>query len=406
MKRLKRIDLGQIFSKIKIPKIKIPKIKIKIGEIAVVLVVLVLAGLVIVPSVVQCVANNNKSKCNRHMSAMITTLSDMLAEEEKTGNTYCHDLIKNGNYQKLISVVNEKTGSGNEFPSAEYYIMPGDETLTLMCKTHLSITNKTVKFSLMKEVNNVEIAPKPLIGEKILYVTVSGPDTYYEDESIDAANPEKKVFVGREIDDVINNLTVTAVYAGGAREEIERSNYTITAKKLDLSKAGQTVLWIKSNSRSLWDNSVRASFIIDVVGNNDIAPLIVDGGLEGRFELAAWDWSDFVEEAGQENGGKEFGASIVRYNGMYYYYPDGFTIKNDNKNSTPFKFALDKDDEEKAAYNICFNKNTAVDKDADEKTLKAGDVKVENELIYIWQTEKSKEADPGWLRVYCDLTKY
>ena len=33
----------------------------------------------------------------------------------------------------------------------------------------------------MKDVS-VEVAEKPQIGEKIAYLTVSGPDTYYEDD--------------------------------------------------------------------------------------------------------------------------------------------------------------------------------------------------------------------------------
>ena len=399
---MKKIDFRQIISKIK--NIKIPKITPV--EIGTVIAVLVLSGLVIVPSLVQCVANNHRSKCYTHMAYMINSLSEMLADEEKTGETYFHDLIKNGNYQKLISSVNDKVGGGGQFPASDYYIIPGDENLTLMCKEHLSITDKALKFSLLNEVNNVEIAPKPQIGEKILYLTVSGPDTYYENDVLDTFDSSRMVFRGREVDRVINNLTVTAVYAGGAREELDRSSYTISAKKLDMTKSGQTRLWIKYNSKSLWDNSVCGLFTIDVIGNDDVAPLIIDSGLNGKFELAAWDWSAYVEEASAQNGGKEFGASIVRYNGAYYYYPDGFRIKNDNKNSSPFKHALDTDDADEAAYNIRFDYESAVPADTDESELHAGNVKVENELIYIWQEQPSKELGEGWIRVYCDLNKY
>jgi hypothetical protein len=35
-----------------------------------------------------------------------------------------------------------------------------------------------------------------------------------------------------------------------------------------------------------------------------------------------------------------------------------------------------------------------------------GSVKIENDLIYIWQEKSSKELDTGWIRVYCDLKKY
>ena len=51
------------------------------------------------------------------------------------------------------------------------------------------------------------------------------------------------------------------------------------------------------------------------------------------------EWNDFVTEAAQEDGKKSFGASIIRYNGNYYYYPDGLTIVNDNKIMICSKFA-------------------------------------------------------------------
>ena len=172
-----------------------------------------------------------------------------------------------------------------------------------------------------------------------------------------------------------------------------------------MKKSGQTHLTVKSNSSSLWDNSAYAQFVIDVVGDDDIAPLIVDSGTNGRFELASWEWNDFVTEAAQEGGKKSFGASIIRYNGNYYYYPDGLTIVNDNKNNDMFKFALDVDDETKPAYYIQFDTSSVVINDNDSK-IHNGSVKIENDLIYIWQEKSSKELDTGWIRVYCDLKKY
>ena len=278
------------------------------------------------------------------------------------------------------------------------------QKLALMCKKHKDISDKEIKFALMKDVS-VEVAEKPQIGEKIAYLTVSGPDTYYEDDMLDENNPTKMVFIGREVDKVIKNLTVTAVYAGGAREELPRSKYTVTADKLNMKKSGQTHLTVKSNSSSLWDNSAYAQFVIDVVGDDDIAPLIVDSGTNGRFELASWEWNDFVTEAAQEDGKKSFGASIIRYNGNYYYYPDGLTIVNDNKNNNMFKFALDVGDETKPAYYIQFDTSSVVINDNDSK-IHNGSVKIENDLIYIWQEKSSKELDTGWIRVYCDLKKY
>lgn len=392
---MKKFDFRQIIS----------KIKIKPAELGIIAFVLLLVCLIIVPSMVQCVENRSKAKCDTHMSLMLGVLSQELAQEEESGGTYWHDLISNGNYQKLITSLNDRTGDSGKFPSSNYYIKTDEEKLTLFCKKHKDISGKEIKFSLMQNVN-VEIGEKAPIGERIAYLTVSGPDTYYENDSLDSDNPSKMVFRGREVDKVIQNLKVTAVYVGGAREELPKSRYTITAKELNMSKSGQTHLIIKSNSTSLWDNSAYVPFVIDVIGEDDVAPLIVDSGFNGKFELASWEWSDYVEEASMESDGKEFGASIVRYNGNYYYYADGMKIVNSNKNSNPLKYALDRDDNSKTAYYIKFDTSSVIINENDEKKIHNGSVKIENDLVYIWQDEPSKELDKGWIRVYCELRKY
>ena len=97
--------LGNIFSSIGSKFKKIKPVEFGVGA-----VIIVLSCVVIVPSLVQCVINRNKAKCSVHMSIMLNMLSDELTDEMKTGETYWHDLIQNGNYQKLISSLNEKTG--------------------------------------------------------------------------------------------------------------------------------------------------------------------------------------------------------------------------------------------------------------------------------------------------------
>ena len=400
--RTTKSEIKKIF-----PKIweKLSGIKIKPADAAVTVVVLTLVCLVIVPSIVQCVINRNKAACENHMYRMLTILSDELNTETAGGGTYWRDLIVNGNYQKLIASLNDKTGEGNKYSASDYYIRTGEEKLSIICKKHKDISEKEIRFSVMKDVN-VDVAQRPQIGGEIAYLTVSGPDTYYQNDVLDSSNPSKMQFRGREVDKVIKNLKVCAVYIGGAHEELPRSRYTITTDMLDMTKPGQTHLIIKSNSTSLWDNSAYVPFVIDVIGRDDVAPLIVDGGINGKYELAAWDWSDYVEEASMENGGKEFGASIIRYNGNYYYYPNGLHIINDNKNNNPFKYALDTDDEKKPAYYIEFDTTSVVLNSADEEKVHNGSLKVENELVYIWQDKAAKELPQGWIRVYCELKKY
>ena len=81
------------------------------------------------------------------------------------------------------------------------------------------------------------------------------------------------------------------------------------------------------------------------------------------------------------------------------------SLVNDNKNNDMFKFALDVDDETKPAYYIQFDTSSVVINDNDSQ-IHNGSVKIENDLIYIWQEKSSKELDTGWIRVYCDLKKY
>lgn len=404
---MKKQDIKNLFNIVKSTVKSVwKKIRsLRTSDVIVTVSVIILSGLIIIPSIVQCVANREKALCEHHMYVMLTELTNELNKETEQGGSYWRDLIVNGNYQKLLASINDKTGESKKYPSTDYYIRTGDEMLSIICKKHKDISEKEIRLSLIKNVN-VEVAQKPMLGEKIAYLTVSGPDTYYQNDILDSKNPEKMQFTGREVDKVIQNLKVCAVYIGGAKQELPRSRYTVTARKLDLSKPGQTHLIIKSNSTSLWDNSAYVPFVIDVVDNEEIAPLIVDGGINGRYELAAWDWNNFVEEASLERDGKEFGASIIRYNGNYYYYPDGLYISNDEKNDTPFKYAYDTKNREKSAYYIEFDAHSVILNSADEEKVHDGSVKVENEYVYIWHKEASRETPEGWIRVYCDIHKY
>lgn len=381
---------------------KIRKIRINPAELSAIAIVLVLSCIVIVPSLVKCVINRNAAHCSHHIDVMLGILSNELEREQTQGGTYWHDTIKNGNYQKLVSSLNDKT-KDHTFSPSDYYIQTGDETIFIMCKKHKDQTEHSIHFSRMRNVE-VELAEKPYIGGQIAYITVSGPDTYYQGDILDPKRPKKTVFSGREADKAIQNLKVYAVYIGGFREELPRGQYTIMTDRLNMNKSGQTHLIVKYNSASLWDNSVYAPFVIDVIGTEDVAPLIVDGGNAGKFELAAWDWADYVAEASAEPEGKDFGASIVRYNGQYYYFPEGMRIVNSNRNNSPHKSALDTADPSKPAYSIAFDRTSVITNSSAEPHK--GSVKIENELVYIWNDTPLREVSDGWTRVYCELRKY
>ena len=366
--------------------------------------VLALSMTIVVPSFVTCAVNFSKAACERHMYLMIGALSDELEAEAANGGTYWHDLISTGNYRKLLNSLTDKVGEKN-YPASDFYIRTGEDTIAIISKKHKDITEKEVRFAAMQNIN-IAVAEKPMIAEKVVYLTVNGPDTYYKGDVLDEEHPDKMVFRGREADKIIQNLKVNALYAGGVKREIPRSAYTITSDTLDMTKSGEARLIITYNPTSVWDNSAYAPFVIDIIGEEDAAPLIVDAGINGRYELAAWDWSDFVAEAAQEDEGKDFDASIIYYSGKYYYYPDGLHITNANTNTTPHQYALNIDDNSQPAYSIEFDLDSIILNSSDGDKVHNGSLKAENELVYIWQDEASKELPAGWIRVYCEMKQY
>lgn len=408
---MKKTDLSKTENKI-IAAIKKPaqniwnKLKkIKAADIAVVVGVAVMSGIIIIPSIIQCGENRAKSECLSHMYRMIMALSDGLEEEAEAGGTYLQDMITNGNYRNLLTVLNEKTGEADKHPDSDYYIRMTNDRLEIICKKHRDISARELVLSSIKNVN-IDISEKTVTGDDILYITVGGPDAYYQDEALDASQPDKMVFTGEEIDSVIGNLNITAVYTGGYTAELPRDSYTVSARSLDMTRPGRTKLIIKTNSNSIWDSSAYASFVLNIIGKDDIAPLIVDAGINGKYELAAWDWQDFVKEASAESGGKSFGASIIRVSDKYYYYPDGLHIINSMPNTTPFEYAYDTDGSTNPAYCIMFDAESVILNSSDAGKIHNGSLKAENDRVYIWQDEASKELAPGWIMVYCDIKKY
>ena len=108
--------------------------------------------------------------------------------------------------------------------------------------------------------------------------------------------------------------------------------------------------------------------------------------------------------ADQEAEGKVFGASIVRYNGQYYYFPEGMRIVNSNRNNSPHKYALDTVDPTKPAYSIAFDRSSVITNSND--SIHKGSVKIENDLVFIWNDTPLREVGNEWIRVYCELRKY
>ena len=132
-------------------------------------------------------------------------------------------------------------------------------------------------------------------------------------------------------------------------------------------------------------------------------PFKVNFGADRKYILAAWAWSDYVRDTTDENN--QAGASIVYFEGDYLYYPDGFLIDRRSDNSDPTVSARDIDKSDRPAYYIKMDKGN-ISQTEEVKNPKNGMLWMdENEEIYIWQESASKEANAGWLRVYCEITK-
>lgn len=133
--------------------------------------------------------------------------------------------------------------------------------------------------------------------------------------------------------------------------------------------------------------------------------IIIDAGVLGKYCLAAWAWEDYVKEANEaEENDKSFSASIVLFDGVYYYYPDGFRIRKGAANNTPFKYAEDTESPRKSAYYIPFD-TSSVTIGRFSSDNHDGSVMIDGDEIYIWQSKSSKDFGKGWIRVYCEHKK-
>lgn len=130
---------------------------------------------------------------------------------------------------------------------------------------------------------------------------------------------------------------------------------------------------------------------------------IMDAGTEGKYCISAWTWADYVAGATAEDG-KVYSASIVFYDGVYYYYPDGFKVRNSLDNSSPFRYAADPDNIYQSAYCIPVDTASVISgrfsTDSHEGSLMA-----EGGEVYIWQTRPSKSQSKGWIKIECEIKK-
>lgn len=175
----------------------------------------------------------------------------------------------------------------------------------------------------------------------------------------------------------------------------------ITDRKILLSNLDETEeLDLKNLGWNV--NASREIKNIQLLGDD---AMIINAGISGKYCLAAWKWEDYVEEAkNAEEDDKVFGASIILYDGAYYYYPDGFRIRKNALNTHPFKYAEDLENRREGAYCIPFD-TASVSVGRFSQNNHDGSIMIEDEEIFIWQSQPSRELGKGWIKVYCEYKK-
>ena len=366
----------------------------------IILIVVIIIGFAFVPSIVRSVHNGNEDECYRNSYRLLNVLTERMNGTEE--NKIWYDLVAERNSNKLLNALNKELDKSVDL--SNYYAKFANGTVSILCTKHPTVLDVTMKVPdnlIAKEEEYIE--PK---SDIIMGITASGKDMYFANSILDKNNPEKMIFTNSDDTNALfGNIIVTAHFMGGGKRVLNRDEYKIKVGELDMTKAGKRTLKIEY-SNQVWPKNLFEAFEIYVIANDQREPLIVDGGVEGKYELASWVWTDFVADALDVSGNyMEFGASIVFYDGNYYYYPDGFAILKDNEDNGSIKGARDKANHKKQAYYIVFDTSKVLTKNMAQTKTHNGSLKVDDGLVYIWQEQPSKEQPKGWIRVYCDMKR-
>lgn len=147
-------------------------------------------------------------------------------------------------------------------------------------------------------------------------------------------------------------------------------------------------------------NSDRRIADVTMLGGSSF---VIDFGSEGKYCVSAWNWEDYVAGATAEDG-KEYSASVIYYDNVYYYYPDGFKVMNSRVNSNPFRYAVDPDNTRQAAYCIPVDTSSVISGRFSTGSHE-GSLMAEDGELYIWQTRPSKLQSKGWIKIECETKK-
>ena len=377
-----------------------------IGEVSVCAVISAILLTILIPTISKCLENGDEKKCRRNLNQISSAL-DKAISNEGNSKKWIELLSKNNSVQTINALkLTMPAAKANKIDASDYYIKLSNGEFQIRCLEHPKIDDYSVK-----QPQNFKIAIQQSNKDELVdYIKINGIRTYFQNYSINLKNPEQMKFTSKDnLKEIFSDLEVSAIHLGKTIKNISKDSYTITTNGFDMSKPGKKVITIKYVSDNAWNNVEDATFTFNVMEKKSATPLTVNFGEKGTYDLAAWDWTDYIVEASQENGkAKNFDASIVYFDDKYYYYPDGFRIDTRNNNLSPMTAARDIDDNDLPAYNIEINPKNIINSKEDKnemKKAKNGTLMLEENLAYIWQTEPSKELDSGWIRIFCEMKK-
>lgn len=385
-------------------KNKIPKNLI--AEILVITVALAIMLTILIPTISKCIDNYSINKCKSNMQLLTDALSERLNDASQKDKW--QQLLSSKKSQQTLTELLKYIDNTDikKLDISNYYLKTEQDRIYLLCSEHEDIEDYSVLIPDTIELPN-DNPPSLSLADRL---QVTGIRTYMQNESINPDNPSQMQFTSNDdLKRIFPDISVKIIYPGGKEQSLNPDEYTITTSGFDMSVPGTKNITIAYKQDTAFNSTKYASLSFEVLEQTQCPPLIIDFDDKGKYELAAWDWSDYVAEASQTQGGsKNFDASIVYYEGTYYYYPDGFNIDSRRDNTNPDTSAADISNPTIAAYKIPFKTNVIISSKEDEEAMKKvenGALMLEEEQVYIWQTEPSKELQTGWIRVFCEMKK-
>ena len=360
------------------------------------LAVLCTAGVAFVPSILTSLDNGAERECLANSKKLLAVLDSKMTGSED--NMFWYNLVAEGNSSKLVNALNRELDEPVDVSG--YHIKFNDGNLRMLCSKHPQALDVEMELpNTPVHIERVYNEPKSAL---VTTIHAYGQNAYFAGAPFDAENPEKMIFTDEDnLSVLFGGITVTASYAGGGERVLNPDEYKILVGQIDMSTPASKQLIIEYNLYP-W-HTIRTTFDIDIIYNDRVAPLIVEG--EDRYEIASWDWMDYFADALDAKGEyMEFTTSIVRDNGKYYYFPDGFAIIKESEYNGSIMGARDLDEHDERAYYVEFDTN--YDKyDTAAENVREGQICVMDGNVYVWQEQPSKEFGKGWLQIYGEITK-